>query len=123
MFLATDPSLQLRIGGFQWFPPVPFPGFRGVGGILLIWSDDSMTPPSSCLGEASKACLTQREAVFHCSLSLCTSEAHTGRSLAHACAAHLDTASTWNGHSQYLEWNLLHLSPGFFPLFSSVKFP
>lgn len=90
MFLATDLSLQLRIGGFQWFPPVPFPGFRGVGGILLIWSDDSLTPPSSCLGEASKACLTQREAVFHCSLPLCTSEAHTGRS--------------WNVHSQYLEW-------------------
>lgn len=52
MFLATESSPQLRIGGSQWFPPVPIPGFRGVCGILLIWFDDILTPPSSCLGGA-----------------------------------------------------------------------
>lgn len=60
---------------------------------MLIWFDDGLMPLSSCLEGAGKAFVTQREAVFHWSHSLCTSEAHTGR-------------SPQAGHSQYLEWNL-----------------
>lgn len=96
MFLVIEPSLQLRMGGFQWFPPVLFLGFQGVGGVVLTWFANGLTPPSSCLGGASMAFLTQ-DAFFHWSHSLCTSEAHTGRSLAHDCVPHLDTASPGNG--------------------------
>lgn len=73
MFLAAKPSLQLRIGGFQWFPPVPFPrvlrcGWNPVD--LVWWQAD----PTICLSwRVSMTFLTQREAVFHWSHCLCTS--------------------------------------------------